>query len=374
MHAKRANNKETMQSIKKSIEFFSGEKYRNLDYGTIYYVAGTASSEINDYVLTRIDQLSEMINQNEHNWVSCKIVYLTANNPLFLSCENATLYSAMMPEDDMFLVADDSNFLVGTLVDCESKHIDEAFSRFFSTLQQMFDEVLDKGTYNPNSLGITYLGWADDGIRFSIVPKELDEKGDSLEEGIRFSISGRGIPGASQGSDNKWSDFHTPRDGRSFNRDFLEEVTRNPEETPATSVHPSHLVITEHTYSVLLPDWDKEFHFTTQVKALYILFLNHPEGIRMKEIADYKKEFSHIYLRITTWSDVERLKEIVDKLLDVCNRNALDAKKSQCNRTIRETIPEKHLQKYYEIEVNPGEPHKINLDRSLVSMPGNLLV
>ena len=362
-----------MQSLKKSIEIFSGEKYRNLDYGTIYYVAGD-DPEINNYVLARIDQLSEMINQNERNWVTCKIVYLTANNPLFPSRENAALYSAMMPEDDMFLVTCDSNFLVGTLVDCEPIHMDEAFSRFFSTLQQMFDEVLDKGTYNPNSLGITYLGWADDGIRFSIVPKEPDEKGDSLAEGIRFSISGRGKPGTSKESDYKLPDFRTPRDGRLLNRDFLEEVTRIPEETPAPSVHPSCLVITENTYSVLLPDWDKEFPFTTQVKALYILFLNHPEGIRIKEIADYKKEFSHIYRQVSTWGDDARLREIVDKLLDVWNRNALDVKKSQCNKIIRETIPEKHLQKYYEIEVNPGEPHKINLDRSLVSMPDNLRV
>lgn len=374
MHAKRANNKETMQSIKKSIEFFSGEKYRNLDYGTIYYVAGTASSEINEYVLSQIDSIEEHLNQNASNWVSCKIVYLTANNPLFPSRENAALYSAMMPEDNILILTDDNNFLVATLIDCEPQNINEAFSRFFSTLQQMFDEVLDKGIYNPNSLGITYLGWTDDGIRFSIVPKEPDEKGDSPTEGIRFSISGRGKPGTSQGSDHKLPDFRTPRDGRLLNRDFLEEVTRIPEETPAPSVHPSCLVITENTYSVLLPDWDKEFHFTTQVKALYILFLNHPEGIRMKEIADYKKEFTHIYLQITTWSDVERLREIVDKLLDVCNRNALDAKKSQCNRMIRETISDKNLQKFYEIEVHPGEPHKINLDRSLVSMPDNLRV
>jgi hypothetical protein len=358
-----------MQSFRKSIVFFSEEKYRDLDYGTVYYVASRQTPELNEYVKTHAEQIAEQINSDEDNWITCKIIYLEEDNPLFPSCENATLYSAMMPEDDMYLVTGDSNFLVATLVDCEPIHMDEAFSRFFSTLQQMFDEVLDKGTYNPNSLGITYLGWADDGIRFSIVPKEPDEKGDSLAEGIKFSISGRGKPDTSKESDYKLPDFRTPRDGRLLNRDFLEEVTRIPEETPAPSVHPSCLVITENTYSVLLPDWDKEFHFTTQVKALYILFLNHPEGIRMKEIADYKKEFSHIYLRITTWSDVERLKEIVDKLLDVCNRNALDAKKSQCNRTIRETISDKVLQKFYEIEVHPSEPHKINLDRSLVSMP-----
>ena len=343
-----------MQSINKSIKIFSDEKYRDLPYGTIYYVAGNATPALNDSVLTRIDQLSEMINQNEHNWVTCKIVYLKAENPFFPADKKATLYSAMMPEDDMFLVTGDSNFLVGTLVDCKPKHMDEAFSVFFSTLQQMFDEVLDKGAYNPNNLGITYLGWEDDGIHFSMDSTETEAEK---------------TPGTSQGSDNKWSDFHTPRDGRSFNREFKKEVTCIPEETPTPSIHPSHLVITENTYSVLLPDFNKEFRFTTQVKALYILFLNHPEGIRMKEIADYKKEFTHIYLQITTWSDVKRLREIVDKLLDVCNRNALDAKKSQCNRTIRETISDKILQKFYEIEVHPGEPHKINLDRSLVTMP-----
>lgn len=364
-----------MQSIKKSIKLFTDEKYRDLPYGTIYYVAGTATPTINDYVLSQIASIEEHINQNEQSWITCKIVYLPTSNPLFTSCENATLYSAMMPEDDMFLVADDSNFLVGTLVDCEPIHMDEVFSRFFCTLQQMFDEVLDKCVYNPNNLGITYLGCADDGIRFSIVSTEPEAANDdSLTDGIRFSISGRGKPSTSHGSNNEWSDFHTPRDGRSFNRDFLEEVTCIPEETPTANIHPSHLVITENTYSVLLPDWDKEFHFTTQVKALYILFLNHPEGIRMKEIADYKKEFTHIYLQITTWSDVERLREIVDKLLDVCNRNALDAKKSQCNRMIRETISDKNLQKFYEIEVHSGEPHKINLDRSLVTMPDNLRV
>lgn len=346
-----------MQSINKSIKIFSDEKYRDLPYGTIYYVAGNATPALNDYVLSQIESIEEHINQNEQSWITCKIVYLTTSNPLFPSCENATLYSAMMPEDDMFLVSGDSNFLVGTLVDCEPKHMDEAFSVFFSTLQQMFDEVLDKGVYNPNNLGITYLGWEDDGIHFSMDSTETEAEK---------------TPGTSQGSDNKWSDFHTPRDGRSFNREFKEEVTCIPEETPTPSIHPSHLVITENTYSVLLPDFNKEFRFTTQVKALYILFLNHPEGIRMKEIADYKKEFTHIYLQITTWSDVKRLREIVDKLLDVCNRNALDAKKSQCNRTIRETISDKVLQKFYEIEVHPGEPHKINLDRSLVTMPDDL--
>lgn len=377
-----------MQSINKSIEFFSGEKYRNLDYGTIYYVAGTASSEINEYVLSQIDSIEEHLNQNASNWVSCKIVYLTANNPLFPSRENAALYSAMMPEDDIFIVTDDNNFLVATLIDCEPKNINEAFAKYFFTLQKMYDEVLDEGRYKPENLGLAYLGFGIDRISLFDVPQKDSEDsiGSSFDDGIRFSIT------SSKPQEEEEEDISEklrsavtgekpskripnkglPGDGTHLRREYLDIVTQKQDEnatSPSVSTQPSHLVITPNTYQVLLPDWDKEFHFTTQVKALYILFLNHPEGIRMKEIADYKKEFTHIYLQITTWSDVERLREIVDKLLDVCNRNALDAKKSQCNRMIRETISDKNLQKFYKIEVHPGEPHKINLDRSLVTIP-----
>ena len=396
MHAKRANNKETMQSIKKSIEIFSGEKYRNLDYGTIYYVAGTASSEINEYVLSQIDSIEEHLNQNASNWVSCKIVYLTTNNPLFPSRENAALYSAMMPEDDIFIVTDDNNFLVATLIDCEPQNINEAFAKYFFTLQKMYDEVLDEGRYKPENLGLAYLGFGIDRISLFDVPQKDSEDsiGSSFDDGIRFSITSskpqeeeeediseklRKLRSAVTGEkpSKRIPNKGLPGDGTHLRREYLDIVTQKQDEnatSPSVSTQPSHLVITPNTYQVLLPDYNKEFPFTTQVKALYILFLNHPEGIRIKEIADYKKEFSHIYRQVSTWGDDARLREIVDKLLDVWNRNALDVKKSQCNKLIRETIPEKHLQKYYEIEVNPGEPHKINLDRSLVSMPDNLRV
>ena len=64
-----------------------------------------------------------------------------------------------------------------------------------------------------------------------------------------------------------------------------------------------------------------------------------------------------------------KIGDSIDKLLDVCNRNALDVKKSQCNSTIRAVVWDKKLSSQYEIEVNRGQPHKIPLDRSLVSIP-----
>lgn len=324
MHAKRANNKEIMQSIKKSIELFSDEKYRNLDYGTIYYVAGTASSEINDYVLARIDQLSEMINQNERNWVTCKIVYLDVTNPFFNTRKKATLYSPMLPFEGS---PEDANIFFAAYLDITAPEIvEEAISEYFSTLQQMFDEILDTGKYKEYHLRNTILSAADNGIRFSISRKQ--------DDGIMFSI------------------------------------TKKPQPFPFTEL--SRLEITPYPYHILLPDYDREIRFGAQVKALYILFLKHPEGIRMKEIADYKEEYIHLYFCLTNRSDTDKLRESVNKLLDVCNPNALNVKKSQCNSAIRMAIPNDNLCKHYEIEANYGLPHIINLDRSLVTLPDNL--
>jgi hypothetical protein len=186
----------------------------------------------------------------------------------------------------------------------------------------MFDEILDTGQYKEYHFRKTILSpYEDSGIRFSITRSQDDE--------VMFSIT--------------------------------------PKPFPFTEL--SRLVITPLTYTVLLLDYDREIHFTAQVKALYCLFLNHPEGIRMKEISDYKEEYIHLYFCLTNRSDTDKLRESVNRLLDVCNPNALNVKKSQCNSAIRMAIPNDDLRKHYEIEVNYGLPHIINLDRSLVTMP-----
>jgi hypothetical protein len=308
-----------MQSFRKSIEFFSEEKYRDLDYGTVYYVASRQTPELNEYVKTHADQIAEQINSNESNWITCKIVYLEEDNPLFQATKKATLYSAMLPFDG--LDDDIPAFFVAHLDIDDTELIGQVISGYYSTLQQMLDEVLDQGKFQDYHLRQAIVSADNSGIRFSISRKQDNE--------VMFSIT--------------------------------------PKPFPFTEL--SRLVITPLTYTVLLLDYDREIHFTAQVKALYCLFLNHPEGIRMKEISDYKEEYIHIYFCLTNRSDTDKLRESVNKLLDVCTPNALNVKKSQCNSAIRRAIPNDNLCKHYEIEANYGLPHIINLDRSLVTMP-----
>ena len=65
-----------MKCLRKNIEFFQEEKYRDLDYGTIYYVAGTATNELNAYAKRNARHYAKIINLDVDYWVNCKIVYL----------------------------------------------------------------------------------------------------------------------------------------------------------------------------------------------------------------------------------------------------------------------------------------------------------
>lgn len=333
-----------MRDIEKNIEFFSDEKYRDLEYGTIYYVPGVLSQEQKDLVRSRIEHIERRINQSENNWVTCRIVCLEAENPLFAPRMDATLYSALLPADDMS--QETYAFLRGSLSMSDPAMIDDAFAQYFSTLQQLLDDVLDTGTYNERPL------------RQARYYETL-----CMSEECEAALDEPPVPRC-----EAHYSAACPVDegeGQSF-FDRLESSFRR------ASTYPGRLVITPYAYQVLIPDYDIEIHFTPQVKALYILFLNHPGGIRMSEIEDYKEEYMRIFFRVSDRSDKEWMRRSVERLIDVCNPQALNVKKSQCAEQLRRAIPNADLRKYYEIEVHRGQPHTINLDRTLVDMPDDL--
>lgn len=333
-----------MRDIEKSIEFFTGERYRDLEYGTIYYVPGLLSPEQNNLVLARIEHIERRINLSENNWVTCRIVYLDPTNPLFAPRMDATLYSALLPADDT--PQDTYAFLKASLSMHESALIEDAFAQYFRTLLQLFDDVLDTGTYNERPLRQAKY------YATLCVPEECEAAFDEPPVPRCEAHYSAACP-----EDEGESPSFFERLESSFRR---------------ASTYPGRLVITPYAYQVLIPDYDIEIHFTPQVKALYILFLNHPGGIRMSEIEDYKEEYMHIFFRVSDRSDKEWMRRSVERLIDVCNPQALNVKKSQCAEQLRRAIPDAELRKYYEIEVHRGQPHTINLDRTLVDMPEDL--
>jgi ATP-dependent helicase YprA (DUF1998 family) len=318
-----------MKVMQKHIEFFQEEKYRDLEYGTIYYVAGTTTPHMNLEAKHSSRAFTKLINLNPEYWVNCKVVYLDSQNDLFISSEKATFYSALIPTADN--LSQGYSFLVAELDECDKEVLFTAIDKYFSSLLKMLDEVLDEGEYSQNHI---------------LFPEIIEFYEDELQVGCIALAEGA-----------------TPICGLP-SRERPKSVRRNAL---------SRLEITPATYQVKLPDYGKEVHFTPQVKALYVLFLKHPEGIIMKHIGDYKQEYKSLYLHFTNRSDNNWLSSFVDKLLDACNRNALDVKKSQCNDALHRVIKEDELFQYYEIEAKRGRPHRIKLNRELVILPESLL-
>ena len=127
----------------------------------------------------------------------------------------------------------------------------------------------------------------------------------------------------------------------------------------------SRLVVT-HDYRILLPDYNNmEIGMTPIVKAVFILFLSHPEGIPFKCLADYRKELLGIYLTIK--GDSEPTEEILKSICAITDpfNNSINEK---CAR-IREAFVsqfDEEIAKHYFVTGKRGEPKRITLSRDLV--------
>ena len=53
-------------------------------------------------------------------------------------------------------------------------------------------------------------------------------------------------------------------------------------------------------FRILLPDrFDTEIRLRPLVKTVFLLFLRHPEGIRFRDLHDYRDELTGLYARIS---------------------------------------------------------------------------
>ncbi|MCR4664428.1 MAG: hypothetical protein K5660_03585 [Paludibacteraceae bacterium] len=376
---------ESIQSFSKEVVCLFDDEYRDMDYGTVYYVANELSSELNEYVKVHADEIADRINRNTDNWLTCRIVYLEEDNPLFAPCErNDTLfrldtmvYSALLPAEDA--EEDGQPFLAAQLQVSTTDWLEKAVTEYFETLQKMLDESLDDGKWDASHLHKRILyappePYDEPNVRRSTrveTTSGLPIKAAALEEGKGEEYT---ILRHLDVSDTSDLDFVSPSSISDDQDSKLTEeiVTFTDESGVVHRVYLSRLEIKSGAYDVVLPDYNQEFRFTAQVKALYVLFLNHPEGIRMKEIGDYRDEYKRLYFCLTNRSDTDKLKKSVDKLLDVCSPNALNVKKSQCNRAVERILSDPKQNRYYTIQVNRGGPHTVLLPRSLVTMPVEL--
>ena len=106
----------------------------------------------------------------------------------------------------------------------------------------------------------------------------------------------------------------------------------------------SRLVITED-YRFILEDYHKEVELQPVHKAVYLLFLAHPEGIEFKRLADYREELTRYYMATAKIMDKEKVMESVDHLIDPLD-NAINEQCSRIKKVFLELMDE-YTASYY---------------------------
>ena len=106
----------------------------------------------------------------------------------------------------------------------------------------------------------------------------------------------------------------------------------------------SRLVITED-YRFILEDYHKEVELQPVHKAVYLLFLAHPEGIEFKHLADYREELTRYYMATAKIMDKEKVMESVDHLINPLD-NAINEKCSRIKKVFLELMDE-YTASYY---------------------------
>lgn len=129
-------------------------------------------------------------------------------------------------------------------------------------------------------------------------------------------------------------------------------------------VEVSRMVITPD-FRILLPDYNNmEIEMTPLVKAVYILFLCHPEGIAFKDLVDYREELEDIYADVRGRVLTSEMRQSVIMATSPFN-NSINEK---CAR-IREAFVAKfdeRLAEPYIVRGRRGEPKCISISRDLV--------
>ena len=100
----------------------------------------------------------------------------------------------------------------------------------------------------------------------------------------------------------------------------------------------SRLVITKD-YRFLLEDYHQEVELQPVHKAVYLLFLAHPEGIEFKRLAEYREELLRYYLATAKMMDKEKIIEGVDHLVNPLD-NAINEKCSRIKKVFLELMDE----------------------------------
>jgi hypothetical protein len=128
----------------------------------------------------------------------------------------------------------------------------------------------------------------------------------------------------------------------------------------------SRMVI-DKDFRIILPDYnDMEITMPPLPKAVYLLFLRHPEGIAFKQLHDYYAELLDIYKHISNRVIESNIESSIRDITDP-TKNSINEKCARIREAFLKQFDTVYAQHYY-ITGKKGEPKRIILPRELVDL------
>lgn len=116
----------------------------------------------------------------------------------------------------------------------------------------------------------------------------------------------------------------------------------------------SRLLITKDYRFYLVDYQNREVELQPVHKAVYLLFLAHPEGIEFKRLVDYCEELLRYYMATAKMMDKEKVIEGVNHLTDPLD-NAINEKCSRIKKVFTDIMDE-YSASYYIISGHAPQP------------------
>ena len=142
---------------------------------------------------------------------------------------------------------------------------------------------------------------------------------------------------------------------QTMGNDFLQSLSN-------LAPKPLSPILVDKQFRILLPEYDMEIKMNALWKAIYILFLRHPEGIVLKDMPDYRNELSDIYYAMGC-GEYERMEATLDDVTTPGSDNFRQYV-SKINRAFTAVLAV-DLAQHYMITGQRGKPYRIQLENDL---------
>jgi len=153
-----------------------------------------------------------------------------------------------------------------------------------------------------------------------------------------------------------------------MNEDFLRDIGLSESSIQyilSLKIKPSRMTITRHS-RIILDDYGKqEIRLDDKTKALYFLFLRHPEGIAIKQLPEYLNELMDLYQSISGRDDPQAMQKTISDLVDPY-QNFVNISLSRIKRAFGESFRRQIAEKYF-VSGERGGVRKVALDRNLIT-------